>query len=144
MWFKRNICKVFIIREGGFLCRIVSPVSAEASSLALCRTPETMAVCKPREEASLRCGFPWIRAHTEAQPRSGLHCSDDAFVADMEPSSGFTPWGRSFPRVDSSLSLLTLPAVSTNETPSAFLICLLIDTFNNSVKLEHPCRKQIV
>ncbi len=43
MWFKRNICKVFIIREGGFLCRIVSPVSAEASSLALCRTPETMA-----------------------------------------------------------------------------------------------------
>lgn len=32
-----------IIREGGFLCRIVSPVRAEASSLALCRTPETMA-----------------------------------------------------------------------------------------------------
>jgi hypothetical protein len=50
---------------------------------------QTMAVCKPREEASLRCGFPWIRAHTEAQPRSGLHCSDDAFVADMEPPSGF-------------------------------------------------------
>ena len=31
------------IREGGFLCRIVSPVSAEASLLALCRTPEKMA-----------------------------------------------------------------------------------------------------
>ena len=28
--------------------RIVSPVSAEASSLALCRTPETMALANPR------------------------------------------------------------------------------------------------
>mgnify|MGYP007128626971 CR=1 FL=1 len=53
MWFKRNICRGsiymgLIIREGGFLCRIVSPVSAEASSLALCRTPETMAIANPR------------------------------------------------------------------------------------------------
>jgi hypothetical protein len=38
MWFKRNICRRsiymgLIIREGGFLCRIVSQVRAEASSL---------------------------------------------------------------------------------------------------------------
>ena len=53
MWFKRNICRGSIymgltIREGGFLCRIVSQVRAEASSLALCRTPETMAIANPR------------------------------------------------------------------------------------------------
>ena len=45
-----------IIREGGFLCRIVSQVRAEASSLALCRTPETMAtIVIP---VSIRDAFP--------------------------------------------------------------------------------------
>jgi len=46
----------------------------------------------------------------------------------MEPPSGFTSWKRSLPRVDSSLSLLTLPAVSTKETPSAFLIQTILST----------------
>ena len=67
MWFKRNICKGSI--KMGLICdvwkiydcekfpvsfgrsvprRIVSQVRAEASSLAFCRTPETIALANPR------------------------------------------------------------------------------------------------
>jgi hypothetical protein len=49
MWFKRNICEkspVSFGRSGPR--RIVSQVRAEASSLALCRTPETIALANPR------------------------------------------------------------------------------------------------
>ena len=85
---------------------------------------------KPREEASLRCGFPWLRTHKQTSTPKRVaftserqHCGILGFsqVGIMEPPSGFTSWWRSFPRVDSSHSLLTLPAVSAKETPSAFL-----------------------
>ena len=49
MWFKRNICEkspVSFSRSGPR--RIVSQVRAEASSLAICRTPETIALANLR------------------------------------------------------------------------------------------------
>jgi hypothetical protein len=49
MWFKRNICEkspVSFSRSGPR--RIVSQVRAEASSLAFCRTPETIALANLR------------------------------------------------------------------------------------------------
>ena len=60
MWFKRNICEKSPVSFGRSVPRrIVSQVRAEASSLALCRTPETIALANPRcsERSEWNLGF---------------------------------------------------------------------------------------